>query len=442
MVVSSSAGEGEGGEVMEVIVKMSSTVPSRVTGEDKVHEFRNIDLAMKLHYLHGLYFFQNDAVRGLHVNDFKDPTFPWLDIFCMTPGRIRRHSAPDGSSSSSGRPFLKCNDSGIRYAEARCNYALHDCMAAVGRDPSLRYRLIAGEPLGPHLFFSPLIYLQITWFKCGGVSMGLSWAHILGDAFSATTYMNLFGQFISGYHPEWTLRPSITGQSKSHSPVHKNPLSVKRVDPVGDCWVTANNCKMETHSFHVTATQLETLQQPKIGGPFEILSAVVWKSLAKIREDSGPRVVTICESNSPDRENEIPSNGQSLRVVEADFSVGKADLAVLGKLISEKRADENCMIEEMMERENGNVDLVVYGANLTFVNLENAKVYGMEIRGHKPVLASYYFDGVGDEGVVLLLPMLENGEGGGGSGWMLTVTLPQNQLAELKDELKREWGIN
>ena len=46
----------------------------------------------------------------------------------------------------------------------------------------------------------------------------------------------------------------------------------------------------------------------------------------------------------------------------------------------------------------------MYGANLTFVNLEEADFYGMELKGQKPVHVSYFIDGVGDEGVVLVTP--------------------------------------
>ena len=49
-------------------------------------------------------------------------------------------------------------------------------------------------------------------------------------------------------------------------------------------------------------------------------------------------------------------------------------------------------------------NFIMDGANLTFVNLEEADFYGMELKGQKPVHVSYFIDGVGDEGVVLVTP--------------------------------------
>ena len=35
------------------------------------------------------------------------------------------------------------------------------------------------------------------------------------------------------------------------------------------------------------------------------------------------------------------------------------------------------LIEEMVEKKEGEVDYVVYGANLTLLNLEEAMIYGL-----------------------------------------------------------------
>ncbi|PRQ58921.1 hypothetical protein RchiOBHm_Chr1g0364531 [Rosa chinensis] len=40
-----------------------------------------MDLAMKLHYIKGIYLFQSDAVKGLAVNDLKKPMFQLLQLY-------------------------------------------------------------------------------------------------------------------------------------------------------------------------------------------------------------------------------------------------------------------------------------------------------------------------------------------------------------------------
>lgn len=276
--------------------------------------------------------------------------------------------------------------------------------------------------------------------------MGLSWAHVLGDPFSASTCINMWGQYMKGHVPL---------PSKSlHMPPHKEPeyplstairepFSLKRVDPVGDYWLTTNNCKMETHCFLFTAKQLDNivsnifdLVRPVKISHFEIISAMIWKSLSKVRGDSGPKIVTICTRNSCTNEsdgNEVPSNKMVFSIVRTDFHPAKGDLHELAALIADKQEEENSLIEEAVD--SGNGDYIAYGTNLTFVSLEEADIYGLELKEHKPVFAYYTIKGVGDEGAVLVLPGKSNGSRA------VTVILPESRLADLKNELRKEWGI-
>ncbi|XWS14904.1 hypothetical protein CRYUN_Cryun35bG0048800 [Craigia yunnanensis] len=417
--------------------RLSSVVPAKVTGDNKAIELINMDLAMKLHYIKGVYFFRSEAVQGLSVHDLKEPMFQWLEFYFTTSGRIRR--------SDTGRPFIKCNDGGVRIVEAQCDKTIDEWLAT-NNNHSLDHLLAYNQVLGPDLGFSPLIFVQFTWFKCGGISIGLSWAHILGDAFSASAFINLWGQIMAGQVPSKSFQ--VHNPKKSEFPITSSSrklFSLKKVDPVGDCWLTTNNRKMQTHCFHVYAKQLHHMvsstclpcQRDNISH-FEILSAIIWKSLSKTREDSGPRIVTICKNNSLIRENEMPANCMILSSVEADFSVSKGEIAELAKLISEKRMIENGLIEELLQGNEEMSDFIVYGANLTFVDLEEANFYGLELKGQKPVFVNYTINGVGDEGTVLILPGPEKEDG---DGKIVTMTLPEDQIEKLKNILEKDWNI-
>ncbi|KAF5746765.1 protein ECERIFERUM 1 [Tripterygium wilfordii] len=421
--------------------RISSVVPGRATGENKVHELTPLDLAMKLHYIRGLYFFRAEAVQGLSVHDLKGAMFPWLELYYPVSGRIRQ--GPD-----SGRPFIRCNDGGVRVVEAWCDdFSVDEWLAMEGcggNDDGLVYN----QALGPDLGFSPLVYVQFTWFKCGGMSLGLSWAHVLGDPFSVSAFINKWAQIMAGTARSQPLHVSSIQNYKSAPTIPKSPLSIKRVDPVGDCWVTASNCQMESHSFLITSEKLDQLmkeilnpsQATKIS-EFEALSALIWKSLSEIRDDLGPRIVTIC-TNSPQREeNEPPSNAMEFSIVEPDFSVSKADVSDLAVLITEKRVGEDEAIRDLVQGDNGEGDYLVYGTNLTFVNLEEVNVYGLELKGQKPVFANYRIGGVGDEGVVVVCPGPESGVEGGRGGRLVTVMLPEDQVVELKNVLQRDWDL-
>ncbi|XP_015885908.3 protein ECERIFERUM 2 [Ziziphus jujuba] len=423
--------------------KLSSVVPAKNRGENEVHELTEMDLAMKLHYIRGLYFFERNAVQGVSVKDLKDALFPLLDNYFTTAGRIRR--------SETGRPMTKCNDAGVRTVEAYCEKTIDEWLATKGGS-CFSDGLCYNQVLGPDLYFSPLVFLQFTWFKCGGLAVGLSWAHILGDPFSASIFINTWGEIMADRFPQMSIRYVSKSQKSKllNSLIVKKPFSMKQIDPVGDHWLIANYCKMETRSFQITGKDLDRListicygNQTTRASHFDILTAIIWKSLYRIRENLGPTRVTICTSNKDahKREKEIPNNGMMFSTVEADFLKGvEVDVLELAIMISEKRVDENERIEEMAGRENGKLDFIVYGANLTFVNLEEADIYEVEMKGKKPVFASYSIEGIGDEGVVLVLQGPKYGEEEGCCGRTITMVLPQHELSLIENELGTYWS--
>ena len=286
--------------------------------------------------------------------------------------------------------------------------------------------------------------------------MGLSWAHVLGDAFSAFNFITKWSEILAGHVPPKSLHmPNlIEPEFRPYSVVSENPISIKRARIVGEYWLATYDSDVATHSFHVTSKQLHHLvkatstygQNQTIvtvntnTSYFEIISALIWKTIAHIRGDCGPKVVTICTNGSKRDENEFPTNGLVLSKFEADLAPGKSDISELARLIAEKKMVENHIMEKLVEKDEGKEDFIVYGANLTFVDLEEADFYGVQLNGHKPIMANCTFRGVGDQGVVLVLPAPEDNEDGG-NGRIITVSLPGKELGQLKDKLEGEWGI-
>ncbi|KAI9125947.1 hypothetical protein K1719_003365 [Acacia pycnantha] len=189
-------------------------------------------------------------------------------------------------------------------------------------------------------------------------------------------------------------------------------ISVKRFVDVGDRWLVAFHGNVKTHCFRLTPKQLDHLVTTIITSAptsyFVILSAIVWKCLSHIRGNaSGLNAVTICINGSKRKEDELPINGLVFSKVEADFAVEKSDVSELATLIGEKKVMENDILEKMVEEDEGEGDFVVYGANLTFVDLEGAEFYDVKLNGQKTILVNCTFHGVADEGVVSVLLALE-----------------------------------
>ncbi|KAH7835465.1 hypothetical protein Vadar_026329 [Vaccinium darrowii] len=433
-------------------IKLSSVGPGRVTGQNVVHEPTNMDLAMKLHYLRAVYYFRSEAVEGLTTPRLKEPMFTWLNQFHATCGRFRR------SEVESGRPYIKCNDCGVRIIEAQCVKTLDEYMEMMEEEEEgenghslLHKLLVSNQVIGPELPFSPLVLLQFTMFACGGMSVGLSWAHVLGDAFSAADFINVWGQIMAGHQPAQPhklaqLRTKIESYPSPLEP-SKDPRSVKRVGPVGDHWMVSNHSKMEAFSFHVTATQVSQLQS-KVFGPnganqipvFESLCGVIWKTVAKVRNGPEPKTVTVVKSDPRGRKTGSLGNGQFISIVEADFSILEASPKELAELVIHQAMDERRMIEEVVERDQGLSDLIAYGVNLTFVDLWEANLYGLELKGEKAANVSYMIDGIGDEGVVLFLPGPKDDSKDRNGEKVVTVIMPEDQIMVLKSELKTEFS--
>ncbi|CAI0378623.1 unnamed protein product [Linum tenue] len=429
-------------------VKISSVGPGRATVGEVVQHYGGLDLAMKLHYLRGVYFLGKAAAEGMTTTHIKESMFLLCNDYYMTCGRFRR-------SVGSGRPYMKCNDCGARFLEAQCDLTLEEWLDGYfsGNASWNIGQLVYHLPVGPELFFSPPVYLQVTKFKCGGMSLGMSWAHILGDIYTATDFINNWGGYLAGHKSNGPFhqqaqpilnRPLLPTSPNGQTP---EPLSLKRVDPVGDHWVTANNFKMETFSFRLTATQAaqitarQTHNKSKKPSLFESITAAIWKSIAKIREGiNEPKRVTIIRKTNSSQDPMTGNNRIAIGSVSAEFSVADSDSGDLAGWLSDRigeLADEKNLIDEAVERDDGASDYVVYGANLTFVDLAGADLYGLESNGQGPEFVCYEVQGVGDEGAVVVVPWPKSSDGEGNEGRVVTAILPEEEVEKLKLELRK-----
>ncbi|XP_047342660.1 protein ECERIFERUM 2 [Impatiens glandulifera] len=413
-------------------IKLSSVVPSKVSGENKVHELTAMDKAMKLHYIRGLYIFKKEAVQGLDINEIKKSLFMCLDLYYPVSGRIRRRDVGEGGL------VIKCNDGGVRTVEADCRITVDEWLLMAKDDQLINDQLGYRQVLGPDLGFSPLVYIQFTWFKCGGLSIGLSWAHILGDLFSASEFINVWATLVAGqFHP-----PKISPSPVNPIVGETSHISFKTITSVGDYWLVPTNSEMGTHTFHFTPKQIAGLQHLVLDKlrPFHVLAAFMWKHLSKLRNDNDHKILIVSHEKYFGRgENELPSNTHvRIGTVEADFSIAKCDLERLANLICKEVIDESGTIYNNIGGEDS--DFVVYGGSyLTFVDAEDIDLYGLQMNEEKSVFTNYMVAGIGDCGAVLVLP--SGFEEDGFYGRTVTVTLPINEIKELKIEVKNEMEV-
>ncbi|CAL9226708.1 unnamed protein product [Arabidopsis halleri] len=401
--------------------RLSSVVPASVVGENKLRLFTPMDLAMKLHYVRAVYFFK--GIRDFTVAELKNTMFTLLQSYHHVSGRIRMS---DNDPSASAIPYIRCNDSGMRIVEANVEeFTVEKWLDLDDRSIDHRF-LVYDHVLGPDLTFSPLVFIQITQFKCGGLSIGLSWAHVLGDLFSAATFMKTLGQLMSGHGPTKLVYPE-TPELTSHAH-NGEAISIEKIESVGQYWLLTNKCKMGRYIFNFSLNQIDRLMAKYTtrDQPFsevDILYALIWKALLNIRGKTNTNVITICDRK---KSSTCWNDDLVISIVEKnDEMIGISELAAL--IAGEKR-EENGVIKRMIEEDKGSSDFITYGANLTFVNLDMIDMYEIEIKGGKPNFVNYTIHGVGDKGVVLVYPKQNFAR-------IVSVVMPEEDLAKLKEEV-------
>ncbi|KAL1197194.1 Protein ECERIFERUM 26-like [Cardamine amara subsp. amara] len=397
--------------------RLSTVSASRPTETGTTHEPTGLDLAMKLHYLQAVYIYSAETARDLTVRHVKGPLFSVFDQVPWITGRFRRHD--------SGRPYIKCNDCGTRFVESDCDLTVEEWLRVPDR--SIDESLVYHQPVGPELAFSPLIYIQMTRFKCGGLALGFNWAHIIGDPFSLSHFFNLWTRAFAGEKIYCPKTSDLERSFQNPNSTGKKPDSIKRVNPVGDHWVAPNNFKMTTYSFNLTVNDIKS-QSPANGNEFEILSGIIWKCIAKVRGESEPTVtITVIRSDPNGLNPRAVRNSQMISSVHVDFSVADANLEEIVKSIGDAK-DERFRIDEIVDDVS---DFIVYGAKLTFVDLSDVDFYEAVVMGRSPESVYCNVQGIGDDGAVVVLPAVKKEER------VVTVTLPEEEMEKVKWEMKK-----
>ncbi|GJN09524.1 hypothetical protein PR202_ga27539 [Eleusine coracana subsp. coracana] len=263
--------------------------------------------------------------------------------------------------------------------------------------------------------------VKITSFKCGGLAIGFTWAHVIGDIPSAAACFRAWGQLVSGKKPLYpTLRDpaAVPPLTPSASAKKAPPPSVKLTTaPVGDHWTTpTSGHDMAPFSFHVTEQQLEALRVSAGKGnnschvgPFELVSALTWCALAAIRgaqdreeEEEATRTVTVVKAGAVASGGGLSNDHRIGHVVAAGSAPpAEAGVGKLAALLAGARLDDGEAAAAMAAA--GGCDVVVYGANLTFVDAGGVDVYGgMELAGRRPAHVEYAVAGVGGGGAAVV----------------------------------------
>ncbi|KAL6525381.1 hypothetical protein OROHE_015688 [Orobanche hederae] len=237
-----------------------------------------------------VYFYKRSAAldAGDAVSRLKESLSKALVLFYPLAGRLSW--VPEGGS----RVELRCNGKGVHIFEADTEAAVED-YGDFTPTPAIQ-ELIPSVDYTTPIDEIPLVIVQLTRFRCGGVSIGLGISHVMADGPSALHFVDEWAKIARGSGP---LVPPFLDRKVLETEKLLNSAfdpSVLRPPPtlIGQDDKLAQKMKPITVAFlNLTKLQIEKLRNKAslefaaAGGRgysrFEAVAAHIWRSTSKAR---------------------------------------------------------------------------------------------------------------------------------------------------------------
>ncbi|GKA47705.1 shikimate O-hydroxycinnamoyltransferase-like protein [Tanacetum coccineum] len=183
---------------MKITIKESTMVrPAEETPRIKLWN-SNVDLVVPNFHTPSVYFYRpNGASNFFDAKVMKDALSKVLVPFYPMGGRLKR--------DEDGRIEIDCQGQGVLFVEAESDGVINDFGDFA---PTLELRkLIPAVDYSLGIESYSLLVLQVTYFKCGGVSLGVGMQHHAADGASGLHFINTWSDMARGL--DITLPPFI-----------------------------------------------------------------------------------------------------------------------------------------------------------------------------------------------------------------------------------------
>ncbi|GAB4850560.1 hypothetical protein Ancab_029869 [Ancistrocladus abbreviatus] len=270
---------------MIINVKETSMVkPAEATPKRSLWN-SNVDLVVPSIHTPSVYFYRpNSLPNFFDTNVMKEALSRALVPFYPMAARLKR--------DEDGRIEIDCNAEGVLFVVAETTSVIDDFGDFA---PTLELRkLIPTIDYSQDISSYPLLVLQVTFFKCGGVSLGVGMQHHVADGASGLHFVNTWAEMARGldlsvppFIDRTLLRACDPPQPKfphvEYQPVPtlKSPQSLKSQTNTPDTTVSM---------FKISREQLNTIKaKSKEAGStvnyssYEMLAGHVWRSVCKAR---------------------------------------------------------------------------------------------------------------------------------------------------------------
>ncbi|XP_010479240.1 PREDICTED: shikimate O-hydroxycinnamoyltransferase-like [Camelina sativa] len=242
----------------------------------------HVDLIIAKYHTPSVYFYRpTGASNFFDPQVLKDALSKALVPFYPMAGRLKK--------DNDGRIEIDCNGAGVLFVVADTPSVIDDLGEFA---PSLTLRQLIPDvdySVGVHTL--PLLVLQVTFFKCGGASLGVGMQHHVADGFSGLHFINTWSDMARGldltippFIDRTVLRARNPPQPAFHhveyqpSPTMRIPSSTQGLDDT-----TVSIFKISRDMLVALKTKSKQDGNTVSYSSYEVLAGHVWRSVCKAR---------------------------------------------------------------------------------------------------------------------------------------------------------------
>ncbi|CAA7408104.1 unnamed protein product [Spirodela intermedia] len=276
---------------MKIYVRESTMVRPVLPTPQRALWNSNVDLVVPRFHTPSVYFYRPDGSENFfHAGVLKEALAKALVPFYPMAGRLRR--------DEDGRIEINCNGEGVLFVEAETDSTVDD-FGDFAPTMELK-RLIPAVDYSKDISTFPLLVLQVTYFKCGGVSLGVGMQHHVADGFSGLHFINSWSDVARGidisslpfidrtilrardppalrfHHVEYQPPPSMNATAP---PVPENPSEAPATPPPASVAMF----KFTPEDVNALKAKAREEGDGKMYSSYALLAGHVWRSVCKAR---------------------------------------------------------------------------------------------------------------------------------------------------------------
>lgn len=241
----------------------------------------NVDLVVPNFHTPSVYFYRpNGSPNFFDPKVLKEALSKALVPFYPMAGRLKR--------DEDGRIEIDCNGEGVLLVEAESDGVIDDFGDFA---PTLELRrLIPAVDYSQGISSYALLVLQVTYFKCGGVSLGVGMQHHAADGFSGLHFVNTWSDMARGLDltiPPFIDRTLLRARDPPHPQFHhieyQPPPTVKTLEPDSTPDTSVNIFKLTREQISALKAKSKEDGNTISYSSYEMLAGHVWRCACKAR---------------------------------------------------------------------------------------------------------------------------------------------------------------